>query len=144
MAESEKSQAEGANEGAKPPPLPSKTERPSPGGMVRHCPKCSRRVELGDLYCRHCGSRLHWQSRGEPQAEAWYLHPVAIILLGFLVLGPFVLPLVWRSPLMPTWGKWTLTILLLAYTAFLVVLTIWVVNLVMGSLQGYTDLLYGY
>lgn len=54
----------------------------------------------------------------------WYFKPWAVILLLFLVLGPFGLPLLYKSPRFHRTWKVILTILTILYTWYLVVVTI--------------------
>lgn len=59
----------------------------------------------------------------ESPSGKWY-HGVAPVLLGlFLVLGPFGLPILWKSPRFTRRWKWFFTALTLLYTAFLLWLT---------------------
>lgn len=53
----------------------------------------------------------------------WY-HGVAPVLVSlFIVLGPFGLPLLWKSPRFTQQWKWILTALTLLYTVFLIGVT---------------------
>ncbi len=57
---------------------------------------------------------------------------LAVLLALFFVLGPFGLPLLWKSPrFTPRW-KWIFTALTLLYTAFLLWFT---VSAVLEALQ---------
>ena len=47
----------------------------------------------------------------------WYEKP-SVILLAVIVLGPLAIPLIWRSPVLSKWIKWSATVAL-------IVLTIW-------------------
>ena len=47
----------------------------------------------------------------------WYHNKVLVVLMLFLVLGPFGLPLLWKNPLFSKRWKWILTVLILVYTA---------------------------
>ena len=58
----------------------------------------------------------------------WY-HSVWFVLLTlFVVAGPLGLPLLWSSPRFPRWAKWALTLAMIAYTWWLVVLLLRSVN----------------
>ena len=46
----------------------------------------------------------------------WYLNPVIVILLLFFVLGPFALPLLYRSPRFSKTLRIILTIMVTVYT----------------------------
>lgn len=50
----------------------------------------------------------------------WYLRPVSVVLLLFLVLGPFGLPLLYKSPAFSKTLKIILTIVVLIYTSYLI------------------------
>jgi len=50
----------------------------------------------------------------------WYLSPVIVVLLLFFVLGPFALPLLYKSPKFNKTSKTILTIVVIAYTLFLI------------------------
>ncbi len=54
----------------------------------------------------------------------WYLRPVSVILLLFFVLGPFGLPLLYRSPSFSKATKIVLTIIVIIYTAYLIFATL--------------------
>ncbi len=50
----------------------------------------------------------------------WYLRPIPVILLLFLVLGPFGLPLLYKSPQFSKTLKIILTIAVILYTSYLI------------------------
>ncbi len=54
----------------------------------------------------------------------WYLRPTVIVLLLFFVLGPFGLPLLYRSPTFGRTWKIVLTLAVIAYTFYLVLASI--------------------
>jgi len=56
----------------------------------------------------------------QPKKDAWYLDPIVVLLLLFLVLGPFALPLLFRSRGFSPTAKFILAAVVLAYTAYLV------------------------
>jgi hypothetical protein len=93
---------------AKPPPL---SPFPSPRGIA--CHSCRTFIDSAFAFCPHCGKR---QNAG----DAWYYHPAWILLLGFVVIGPFALPLAWKSRRMGPTGKVLTTVAILIYTAFCV------------------------
>lgn len=53
----------------------------------------------------------------------WYHGVVPILLLIFFVLGPFGLPILWKSPRFSKTGKRVVTALTLLYTGFLIWMT---------------------
>ncbi len=56
----------------------------------------------------------------EDQKIKWYLRPVSVVLLLFFVLGPFGLPLVYKSPKLSKTLKIILTITVGLYTIYLI------------------------
>jgi hypothetical protein len=50
----------------------------------------------------------------------WYLNPISVVLLLFFVLGPFGLPLLYRSPKFSKALKIILTIVVIFYTSYLI------------------------
>jgi len=64
----------------------------------------------------------------------WYYSVWAVLLMLFVVLGPLGLPFLWRSPRFVRWGKVTLTVVTLAYTVWLALLTRHVVRTALQTL----------
>ena len=56
----------------------------------------------------------------EDEEVKWYYKPINVILALFLVLGPFGLPLLFKSPKFNTASKILLTILVIIYTLLLI------------------------
>ncbi len=56
----------------------------------------------------------------EDEEVKWYLRPVSVILLLFFVLGPFGLPLLYKSPKFSKTLKIILTIVVIIYTLYLI------------------------
>jgi len=50
----------------------------------------------------------------------WYLRPIIVVLLLFFVLGPFGLPLLYKSPAFSKTLKIILSILVIIYTSYLI------------------------
>ena len=50
----------------------------------------------------------------------WYLRPISVVLLLFFVLGPFGLPLLYKSPKFSKTLKIILTIVVIIYTSYLI------------------------
>ena len=80
---------------------------------VARCRSCGQAIDAGDRFCRHCGRR-------QIVPEAWYYEPVWIFLLAFTVLGPFALPLVWKSPKMGRTAKVVASVVLVVLTVLIV------------------------
>jgi len=80
----------------------------SPG--VR-CWSCGHATDRDDRYCRRCG-------QGQGAFLAWYYRPLWIVVLALTVLGPFVLPLVWRTPSLERTAKWIASLIILGITCY--------------------------
>lgn len=50
----------------------------------------------------------------------WYYSPVWIGVLAVFALGPFVLPIVWKSPKLTPAARWVWTALIALFTLYLV------------------------
>ena len=64
----------------------------------------------------------------EERKVKWYLNPIIVVLLLFFVLGPFALPLLYKSPNFSKKLKTILTILVTVYTLFLIFVSLKVVT----------------
>jgi hypothetical protein len=58
--------------------------------------------------------------RKEDGKDKWYLRPISVVLLLFFVLGPFGLPLLYKSPKFSKISKIILTIVVIIYTSYLI------------------------
>jgi len=56
----------------------------------------------------------------EDEKGKWYLRPISVVLLLFLILGPFGLPLLYKSPKFSRTSKIILTIAVIIYTSYLI------------------------
>ncbi|MBX7255125.1 MAG: hypothetical protein K1Y02_02095 [Candidatus Hydrogenedentes bacterium] len=92
--------------GAQPPPL---EHTPRSVG----CYSCRAFINPAYAFCPYCGKR-------QRVGESWYYHPVSILLLAFLAIGPFALPLVWRSQRMTPPVKAVMAIMIAIYSVFCV------------------------
>ena len=57
-----------------------------------------------------------------PQEEKikWYYRPIPVLVLLFIVIGPFALPLLYKSPHFSKCWKVLLTILVVIFTGYLI------------------------
>ena len=54
----------------------------------------------------------------------WYLKPISVILSLFFVLGPFGLPLLYKTPKFSKKVKIILTIAVIIYTSYLILVSL--------------------
>ena len=59
----------------------------------------------------------------EDKKVKWYLRPMSVVLSLFFVLGPFGLPLLYKSPKFSRRMKVLLTIAVVVYTFYLIFVT---------------------
>jgi hypothetical protein len=71
----------------------------------------------------------------------WYLKPISVILLLFLVLGPFGLPLLYRSPKFSKRLKIILTIVVVIYTSYLIFASLEIARELYKRLGEFQDIL---
>ena len=50
----------------------------------------------------------------------WYYRPIPVLVLLFIVIGPFALPLLYKSPHFSKFWKVLLTILVVIFTGYLI------------------------
>jgi hypothetical protein len=75
------------------------------------CWSCSGRIDSQDKFCRHCGN-------GQGENLPWYYKTWGLIFLALFGLGPFVLPMVWRSPALDRGRKLILSAAVCAFTVY--------------------------
>ncbi len=72
-------------------------------------------------------------SESEPEKRKWYQSKKTLII-ALLTLGPFALLLLWFNPRYSIRSKVTWTILLVAFTYGLGVLSAWLIRILMAQL----------
>jgi len=70
-----------------------------------------------------------------PLSLRWYYRPWALVFLLFVVLGPFGLPLLWKSPAVSRTTKIVLTFAVVVYTAVLAETAVMAVRMMVEQLE---------
>ena len=71
----------------------------------------------------------------------WYLRPIGVVLLLFLVLGPLGLPLLYKSPNFGKASKIILTIIVMMYTTYLIFASLEIGRELYGRMEELRELL---
>ena len=71
----------------------------------------------------------------------WYLRPVSVVLSLFFVLGPFGLPLLYRSPKFGRKSKMLLTIAVIVYTSYLIFVSLEIARELYKRMEEFKEIL---
>ena len=77
---------------------------------MKKCPFCAEEIQDEAVKCRHCNEFL--VARPEAPKTPWY-GKTAVLIVSFLTVGPFALPLVWFNPTYSRLKKIIVTVIVL-------------------------------
>lgn len=78
---------------------------------MKKCPFCAEDIQDDAIKCRYCNEFVK-----QSNAEKWYLKS-SVLIIAFLCVGPFALPLLWINHKFSLKSKiiWTVIVVLLTY-----------------------------
>ena len=104
------------------------------------CRLCGMTSEATAAFCPQCGNALTSAPAATAPKTKWY-HNLWVILGTLIVLGPFGLPLVWKSPRLGQGMKWGLTLVTIIATVWLTIVTLQVAKTVINDVNQFNSTL---
>ena len=87
---------------------------------TRACPACATMAGPSAAFCSQCGARLVMAAASHSGRKWYYSVWFVLVMLTPFALGPFALPLLWKSPQFSKRAKVVLTLLALIATIWLI------------------------